>query len=162
ITTITVSRLLVSVHGQDLSFYPAGFSRDYTAEFNHMRRKTVDRAYLEVTRLEKRLTKLTQLLTNQWLDQNTGSNSKLWSINGARSQRKQLEQTVVTWEDDTSVTQCPFCKQEFSNYSLRRHQCRLCGRVVCGDLRTGCSSEVGLNVAASEPITMHNDCIALN
>ncbi|KAI9777179.1 MAG: carboxypeptidase Y-deficient [Geoglossum umbratile] len=125
-----------------------GLSRDHTYEFNNMRRKTVDRSYLEVTRLEKRLTKLTQLLTNPSLDQNAGSNSKLWPISGARNQRKQLEQTVVTWEDDASVLQCPFCKQEFSNYSLRRHHCRLCGRVVCGDLRTGCSSEVGLNVAA--------------
>ncbi|KAH0551618.1 hypothetical protein GP486_007163 [Trichoglossum hirsutum] len=125
-----------------------GFSRDHTSEFNDMRRKKVDRAYLEVTRLEKRLTKLTQLLAGQSLDQNAGGNSKLWSMTGAKSQRRQLEQTVVTWEDDAGVTQCPFCKQEFSSYSLRRHHCRLCGRVVCGDLRTGCSSEVGLNVAA--------------
>jgi rabenosyn-5 len=137
----------------------AGLSRDHTYEFNNMRRKTVDRSYLEVTRLEKRLTKLTQLLTNPSLDQNAGSNSKLWPISGARNQRKQLEQTVVTWEDDASVSQCPFCKQEFSNYSLRRHHCRLCGRVVCGDLRTGCSSEVGLNVTASGSIKVHGCCV---
>lgn len=47
------------------------------------------------------------------------------------------------------MARCPFCQQEFSNYTFRRHHCRLCGRVVCGDSRTGCSSEVGLNVAAS-------------
>lgn len=65
-----------------------------------------------------------------------------------KNQRKELEQSVVTWEDDASVARCPFCLQEFSNYTYRRHHCRLCGRVVCGDPKTGCSSEMGLNVAA--------------
>ena len=65
-----------------------------------------------------------------------------------KNQRKELEQSIVTWEEDAKVLQCPFCQQEFSNYTFRRHHCRLCGRVVCGDPRTGCSKEVPLNVAA--------------
>lgn len=65
-----------------------------------------------------------------------------------KSYRKALEQSVVTWEDDASVTRCRFCQQEFSNYIFRRHHCRVCGHVVCGDLSTDCSKEVGLNVAA--------------
>lgn len=73
----------------------------------------------------------------------------LWSFSSGRNQRKQLEQSVVTWEDDASVARCPFCQQEFSSYTFRRHHCRLCGRVVCGDPLTDCSAEVGLNVAAS-------------
>jgi len=35
-----------------------GLVRDHTKEFSERRRRTVDRAYLEVTRLEKRLTKV--------------------------------------------------------------------------------------------------------
>lgn len=42
--------------------------------------------------------------------------------------------------------ECPFCQQPFSNYGLRRHHCRTCGRVVCGDPETGCSTAIGLNV----------------
>ncbi|KAL8692182.1 MAG: hypothetical protein Q9218_002740 [Villophora microphyllina] len=41
-----------------------GLEHDRTADFINLRRKTVDATLLEVSRLEKRLTKLTQLLTN--------------------------------------------------------------------------------------------------
>ena len=103
--------------------------------------------FLEISRLEKRLTKLTQLLANPALEQNGVGGGFAWPLSPAKSQRKQLEQSVVTWEDDASVLRCPFCQQEFSNYTFRRHHCRTCGRVVCNDPRTGCSSEIGLNVA---------------
>lgn len=100
---------------------------------------------MEVSRLEKRLTKLTQLLANP-PGNDTSNNGFLWSVGLLKNQRRQLEQKVVAWEDDTGVTNCPFCKQTFSKLGVRKHHCRLCGRVVCGDLRTGCSNEVGLNV----------------
>ncbi len=110
----------------------------------------MDARYLEISRLEKRLTKLTRLLAGQIAEQGgSGNSGLLWSLSGQRSQRKALEQSVVTWEDDASVAACPFCQQEFTNYSFRRHHCRLCGRVVCGDVRTGCSLQVGLNVAGA-------------
>lgn len=108
----------------------------------------MDARFLEISRLEKRLTKLTQLLSSQIAEQGTGNGSLLWPLSGQRNQRKALEQSVVTWEDDASVVVCPFCQQEFSTYVNRRHHCRLCGRVVCGDPRTGCSTEVGLDVAS--------------
>ncbi|KAF2456283.1 hypothetical protein BDY21DRAFT_348454 [Lineolata rhizophorae] len=122
-----------------------GSTRDHTATFASLRRKTVDKAYLEVSRLEKRLTKLTQLLANP--PPEATSSGLLWPLSG-KSQLRQLEQSIVGWEDDASVPRCPFCLQEFSGYGFRRHHCRLCGRVVCADPKTGCSSEVGLNVAA--------------
>ena len=102
---------------------------------------------MEVSRLEKRLTKLTRLLANPPPEPSPNNGGLLWSISGARNQRKQLEQSIVTWEDDASVLHCPFCQQEFSTYTFRRHHCRLCGRVVCGDPITNCSQEIGLNVA---------------
>ena len=102
---------------------------------------------MEVSRLEKRLTKLTQLLANHPSEPSPNSGGLLWPISGARNHRKQLEQSIVTWEDDASVLRCPFCQQEFSTYTFRRHHCRLCGRVVCGDPITSCSQEIGLSVA---------------
>jgi len=107
----------------------------------------VDKSYLEVSRLEKRLTKITQLLTDQQLDQEQSALGFLWSFSSAKAQRHNLERSVVDWEDDASVLQCPFCQQEFSNYTFRRHHCRLCGRVICGDPLTACSTNVGLDVA---------------
>lgn len=126
-----------------------GLEQDLTSQFATFRRKTVDKTLLEVSRLEKRLTKLTQLLANPPPEPNPSSTSLLWQFAGVKTQRKQLEQSVVTWEDDATVARCPFCQQEFSSYTFRRHHCRLCGRVVCGDPFTDCSKEVGLNVSAS-------------
>jgi rabenosyn-5 len=126
-----------------------GFIRDHSITFHTMRRKKVDKAYLEISRLEKRLTKLTQLLTKPQ-EESSGGNSGILSLAGQKTQRKILEQSVVTWEEDASVPKCPFCQQEFGSWSFRRHHCRICGRVVCSDPRTGCSSEIGLNVSASK------------
>ncbi|KAI9807415.1 MAG: carboxypeptidase Y-deficient [Piccolia ochrophora] len=124
-----------------------GSSRDHSASFGAIRRKTVDKKHLEVSRLEKRLTRLTQILTNPPDEQPTGASGLFWPISGQRNQRKLLEQSVVTWEDDNTVLRCPFCQQEFSSYTFRKHHCRTCGRVVCGDPMTGCSTEEGLDVA---------------
>lgn len=125
-----------------------GVEQDHTSEFTAIRRRTVDRNYLEVSRLEKRLSKLTQFLANPPPPQENNRNSFIWPLGGAKAQERELEQTVVDWEEDASVLKCPFCQQEFSNYSFRRHHCRTCGRVVCGDPKTKCSILVGLNVAA--------------
>ncbi|RPB10603.1 hypothetical protein P167DRAFT_607133 [Morchella conica CCBAS932] len=126
-----------------------GLVRDHTAEFAAIRRKTVDRAYLEVTRLEKRLTKLTQLLVAPAQAEVGAGSGFIKAVASLRGQRRALEQSVVAWEEDADVPVCPYCKQTFSQFGLKRHHCRLCGKVVCGDLRTGCSTEVGLNVSAN-------------
>lgn len=128
-----------------------GFTQDHTQSFAAIRRKRVDKQTLEVSRLEKRLTKLTHLLANPPSTVSTSSGGSLLSpvssLNGQRNQRKILEQSVVTWEEDAKVPRCPFCQQEFGSWTFRRHHCRICGRVVCADPQTACSSEVGLNVA---------------
>ncbi|KAI2641301.1 FYVE zinc finger protein [Xylaria nigripes] len=135
-----------------------GFIRDHTLDFSAIRRKKVDRQTLEISRLEKRLTKLTTLLANPPTDMPATNGSaavisSVSSLNGQRNQRKILEQSVVTWEEDAKVSRCPFCQQDFGSWTFRRHHCRICGKVVCADPKTECSSEVGLNVAntASTP-----------
>ncbi|ORY70483.1 FYVE zinc finger-domain-containing protein [Pseudomassariella vexata] len=130
-----------------------GHERDHTAAFTAMRRKRVERQTLEISRLEKRLTKLTQLLADPPPDVvvngSGGGAGSLLSLAGQnfKNQRKAIEQSVVTWEDDAAVAKCPFCHQDFGSWTFRRHHCRICGRVVCADPQTGCSSEVGLNIA---------------
>jgi hypothetical protein len=124
-----------------------GVERDHFAELAITRRKRVDEEHMEVSRLEKRLTKLTQLLANPPPPDESTSTS-FWPLSGAKNQRKVLEQSVISWEEDAKVSHCPFCQQEFSTYSFRRHHCRMCGRVVCGDIKTACSTEIGLNIAS--------------
>jgi len=128
----------------------AGFERDLMSDFATARRKAVDKTYLEVSRLEKRLTKLTQILADPSIHQEQGVYSYLKSFSGAPTRKRLAEQSVVDWEEDGQVSKCPFCQQEFVNYSFRRHHCRLCGRVVCADLATACSSKIGLNVETCE------------
>ncbi|KAI0467698.1 FYVE zinc finger protein [Xylaria cf. heliscus] len=132
-----------------------GFMRDHTQDFTAIRRKRVDKQTLEISRLEKRLTKLTQVLASPPAEMPTNGGGSLLSpvssLNGQRNPRKLLEQSVVTWEEDAKVPRCPFCQQDFGSWTFRRHHCRICGRVVCADPQTGCSSEVGLNVANTSP-----------
>ena len=126
-----------------------GTERDYTEKFTKLRMECVGKLHLETSRLEKRLSKLTQLLANPPTPTESESRSILWSLGGgAKSQSRALEQSIIAWEDDASVHKCPFCQQEFTNYSFRRSHCRLCGRVVCSDLQTRCSTLVGLTVAS--------------
>ncbi|RYO76150.1 hypothetical protein DL766_003877 [Monosporascus sp. MC13-8B] len=131
-----------------------GLLRDHTKDFASIRQKKVERQALEISRLEKRLTRLTQLLVNPPEDimaasGGVGGGGSLLSpvLSTQRNQRKAVEQLVVTWEEDSKVSRCPFCQQEFGSWTFRRHHCRICGRVVCGDPQTACSSEVGLSVA---------------
>ncbi|KAE8853994.1 hypothetical protein P3342_005862 [Pyrenophora teres f. teres] len=125
-----------------------GVERDHFDEFAKIRRKRVDRERMEVSRLEKRLTKLTQLLANPPPVEETPMAGSWFSLPGHKNHRKALEQSIITWEEDASVSNCPFCQQEFSTYTFRRSHCRMCGRVVCSDPKTECSKEIGLNVAA--------------
>ncbi|KAK4889655.1 carboxypeptidase Y-deficient [Elasticomyces elasticus] len=123
-----------------------GAERNHSDFFQARRRKTVDKQYLETSRLETRLTRLTQLLADPPLPE-SGQGS-LWSslVGDNKGRLRALEQTVVPWQEDVEVNDCPFCRQPFSQYSFRRHHCRTCGRVVCGDPATGCSAELGLDV----------------
>ncbi|PKY08473.1 putative vacuolar segregation protein [Aspergillus campestris IBT 28561] len=123
-----------------------GVVRDRMDEFQAVRKQTVGKAFFEVSRLEKRLTRLTQLLAALPRDQIQSGATKRWPLLGQIDQRKALEQSIITWQDDSSVSRCPFCQQDFSSYTFRRHHCRTCGRVVCGDPETGCSSAVPLSI----------------
>jgi rabenosyn-5 len=129
----------------------SGTERNLMSSFANTRRKAVDQSYLDVSRLEKRLTKLTQLLADSAIrsEKPQGVVGYFKSFSGVSTSQRIAEQSVVDWEDDANVTRCPFCQQEFSNYSFRRHHCRLCGRVVCADLNTGCSGKIALDVESS-------------
>ncbi|KAK5692211.1 carboxypeptidase Y-deficient [Elasticomyces elasticus] len=130
-----------------------GAERNHFEFFQARRRKTVDKQYLETSRLETRLTRLTQLLADPPPPE-SGQGS-LWSslVGDNKGRLRALEQTVVPWQEDVEVNECLFCRQPFSQYSFRRHHCRTCGRVVCGDPATACSAELGLDVDTSMSTT---------
>lgn len=126
-----------------------GFARDRTSAFDKLRRPRVEKRNLEIAKLEKRLSRLTALLADP-PPEVAGSGGYLSVVAGNKHDpKKVIEQSVVAWEEDVKVARCPFCQQEFGNWTFRRHHCRICGRVVCSDPKTGCSTNVGLNVAAN-------------
>lgn len=126
----------------------SGFERSHFDYYKATRRKMVDKQYLETSRLETRLTRLTQLLADP-PPPDTKQRSIWATLSGDRDYMRTLEQSVVAWEDDASILECPFCKQPFSQYAFRRHHCRTCGRVVCSDPATACSTEIALDVDRS-------------
>ena len=136
-----------------------GFERSHFEYFKATRRKIVDKQYLETSRLETRLTRLTQLLADP--PPPDPKQRTIWSaVSGDKDHIRALEQTIVPWENDASIAECPFCQQPFSQYGLRRHHCRICGRIVCADPATGCSRDIGLNVDKStldrkQPAALH-------
>ncbi|KAK0532848.1 carboxypeptidase Y-deficient [Tilletia horrida] len=44
--------------------------------------------------------------------------------------RRAAEQSIVKWQEDAEARKCPICTTPFS-LAVRKHHCRLCGRVVC-------------------------------
>ncbi|OBZ86973.1 Vacuolar segregation protein pep7, partial [Choanephora cucurbitarum] len=51
------------------------------------------------------------------------------------------EQSVIKWEDDRLAKACPLCQSPFTLIN-RKHHCRLCGKVICGQTR--CSKMIPL------------------
>ncbi|TKA78268.1 hypothetical protein B0A49_02144 [Cryomyces minteri] len=97
-----------------------GLMRDHTNEFAAIRRKTVDKAYLE-------------LLANPPPEQFSGGVSLFWSLNGGvKAQQRAMEQSVVTWEDDTSVPKSTdrLSEKASSQVSLDIRMCKECRHTI--------------------------------
>lgn len=45
--------------------------------------------------------------------------------------RREHEQSVVSWVDESIVSLCPTCASKFNILTRKKHHCRLCGAVMC-------------------------------
>ncbi|CAG8522589.1 16423_t:CDS:10 [Funneliformis mosseae] len=122
-----------------------GVIRSHTSAFVEFRKKGIERTHLEGNRLEKRLEKLAKVYALQ-VKQVNSTQGGLTPPLTAKHRRRASEQSIVKWEDDASVTNCPLCGTSFGMITNRKHHCRLCGRVVCEK----CSSKISLNLHNSE------------
>lgn len=115
------------------------YKRDHTATYLRLRDSYLETKNLDRARLEKRITLLTKSLSNT--NKTQGTFTPWFQGFAGSSQVRKLQQQVAPWEDDVNVMNCPYCHQVFTAYNFRKHHCRTCGKVVCGDLGTNCSIE---------------------
>lgn len=61
---------------------------------------------------------------------------------------------LLEWQDDSEVNSCFICERPYNIFFNRRHHCRKCGKVVCGD----CSSQF-ISYFPNTPIVTDPDVI---
>lgn len=118
-----------------------GTTRDLTSAFKNRRQVRIDDHELEVNKLEKRLVKLIRILMDPKF---TSDPTNIFSYSKATA-RRNAERAIIPWQDDVNVTDCPICTNKF-DYALRKHHCRLCGRVVCASHSTNCSRDAPISI----------------
>lgn len=147
-----------------------GASNDLTTSFKGMRQRRLATHQLQSNRLETRLNRLLSGIASQEAggddaadtastDDRSPRENAFSSVTSlfstlsmptkagtAAGRRKRFEQSVVAWEDDRDIKACPFCDRAFGYATNRRHHCRLCGKVRCGDPGTQCSRLVPFTV----------------
>ncbi|GAA5835296.1 hypothetical protein JCM9279_004500 [Rhodotorula babjevae] len=135
-------------------FQPQGVRRDRSDVFLAQRHKCSEARKLDEGRLARRLEKLVALhfppedekgkasasakssplaSLSSLGDSLRGRTAKeLWrtAVSNVDVDVERAEQAIVKWQDDKDATHCPICTAAFG-VRVRRHHCRLCGRVVC-------------------------------
>ncbi|KAF5208895.1 carboxypeptidase Y-deficient [Clavispora lusitaniae] len=117
---------------------PQAFVRDVSGDFLARRRAAAETRALEKSALQRRFIKLVDTLTDKKPPpHHTLPDLPDWP-------------DWPDWQADASASHCPLCHVRFSLF-VRRHHCRLCGRVVSGAAYTrepapACSLEVPVGV----------------
>ncbi|GAA6026987.1 hypothetical protein JCM8097_006018 [Rhodosporidiobolus ruineniae] len=134
-------------------FQPQGVRVDRSDEFFEKRRGKSEARKLDEARLARRLEKLVALhfpepsakpaltpskesplasLSSFGDSLRTRTAKELWRsvASNVDVDIERAEQSIVKWQADKDATHCPICTAAFG-VRVRRHHCRLCGRVVC-------------------------------
>ncbi|KAH3667205.1 hypothetical protein OGAPHI_002854 [Ogataea philodendri] len=106
---------------------------DKGVTFKRLRDQKIENVKLEIVTLENRSIKLLQTL-KQIEDGHIPARNL-----------KTIEQGLANWVDSSQVIECSICHTAF-NFWNRKHHCRVCGLVVCGDVSRGCSMDVPANI----------------
>ncbi|OTF77116.1 rabenosyn-5-like protein, partial [Euroglyphus maynei] len=113
--------------------------RSHYEHFRQIRDSRVERYVFETNKLMIRLDRLLRDYPplNDWI------------------KRRQHEQSVVDWVDETIVPLCPSCANKFNIITRKRHHCRLCGAVMC----TKCSEFISFKFAYEliNPVVIDHD-----
>lgn len=113
-------------------------SVDLTTDFRKLRASKLDDKQLVADKAIKRFIKLINLITEFYLVKQQQPKGLLGILQAPKfdktlfnEQQKQIP-GYENWENDTMINNCYICFTEF-NFLIRKHHCRLCGRIVCDD-----------------------------
>eukprot|EP00039_Didymoeca_costata_P013617 m.210254 g.210254 ORF g.210254 m.210254 type:complete len:287 (-) comp15822_c0_seq7:716-1576(-) len=123
-----VNRAVDSYDFSPLPDQQEGVTRSHLFQFEDLRK---NRSSFNDVQFNQLLGRLEKLLYK-------GPNLSLLSKAAGARERKDFERSVVPWMDDNLVPSCPNCAKGFG-ILRRRHHCRLCGGVLCGDCSLGIS-----------------------
>lgn len=98
-----------------------GHSVDRTSTFEKYRKKWTERYALERNLLDTRWAALCSL--HQRASENASPPVLI----------KKQEMEIVSWRSDSEATHCPLCFRAFQMFLSRKHHCRLCGQIICGE-----------------------------
>lgn len=109
-----------------------------TDSFDRIRKMKIEDESLRNLVLERRVEKVFSWIVETF--------NKFGTITEA--QLRAFESQLADWQAGDEVSECPICHTKFG-FFIRKHHCRICGDVVCGDLKRGCSMVVPLGIIFS-------------
>lgn len=124
---------------------------DLSEEFKRVRRNKVEESQLNRDRSIKRYIKLVNFLSEYHFTKKPElSLSTIFQTNNDDIITNKEKEIVgyENWQDDTKIHNCNICFSKF-NLLIRKHHCRICGRIVCDDRfqeRRDCSLMVPISI----------------
>lgn len=113
-------------------------SRDMTNDFKLMRLKLLDNHHLVRDKLIKKFIKIVNLIGEFYLHHEQYQKRSILSYYSSKADYELLSERqkeiigYENWENDHNVHNCSICLVQFG-FLIRKHHCRLCGKIVCDD-----------------------------
>lgn len=135
---------------------------DLTSIFLQKRQLHVDNKELVRNKIQKRFIKVVNLHADKYLStkDKTILNIRWLSLNNSKNSILENEKEIVgydSWQIDATITHCYICLTKF-NMLIRKHHCRLCGKIVCDDTfgeRSNCLIVVPLSKLLDKLVTLN-------
>ncbi|AMD19752.1 HCL399Cp [Eremothecium sinecaudum] len=124
-----------------------GQATDLSRTYVEMRNAKNEDTELRVLQLEARLIRLVDGI----VDINKKHEDSTFSSIRVNRELSTFERAVTPWRTDETSSKCSMCERYF-NLLLRKHHCRLCGRLVCDNAFTNCSNDIPIHKIANSAL----------